>query len=46
MRKGYLCIDEVKHCHVCEGGGQDLLDNIVDEGNACLDSIIRAIVAE
>lgn len=36
---GHLCIDEVKRCRVCEGGGRHSLEDIVDEGNACLDSI-------
>lgn len=35
----HLCIDEVERCRVCEGGGRDLLNDIVDEGNACLDCI-------
>lgn len=36
---GHLCIDEVKRCRVCEGRGRDLLEDVVDEGNACLDGI-------
>ena len=35
----HLCIDEVKGCLVCEGGGRDLLEDVVDEGNASLDGI-------
>ena len=35
----HLCIDEVKRCRVCEGGGRHPVEDIVDEGNACLDSI-------
>jgi len=35
----HLCINEVKRCRVCEGGGRDLLEDVVDEGNARLDSI-------
>jgi len=36
---GHLCIDEVKRCRVCECGGRDLLEDVVDEGNAHLDGI-------
>jgi len=36
---GHLCIDEVKRCRVCKGRGRDLLEDVVDEGNACLDGI-------
>ena len=36
---GHLRIDEVKRWGVCEGVWRDLLEDVVDEGNACLDSI-------
>lgn len=35
----HLCIDEVKCWGVCEGGWRDPLEDVVDEGNACLDGI-------
>jgi hypothetical protein len=35
----HLCIDEVKRCRICEGRGRDLLEDIVDEGNAGLNGI-------
>ena len=35
----HLCIDEVKRFRVCKGRGRDLLEDVVDEGNACLDGI-------
>lgn len=35
----HLSIDEVKRCRVCEGRGQDLLEDVVNEGNACLDGV-------
>jgi hypothetical protein len=31
---GHLSIDEVESCRVCKGGGKDLLQDVVDEGNA------------
>jgi hypothetical protein len=36
---GHLCVDEVERYRVCEGGGRDLLEDVVDEGNASLDGI-------
>lgn len=36
---GHLSIDEVERRRVCEGGGKDPLDDVVDEGNARLDDI-------
>lgn len=36
---GHLCVDEVKGFLVCEGRGRDLLEDIVDEGNAGLDDV-------
>ena len=36
---GHLCIDKVKRSGVCECGGWDLLEDVVDKGDACLDGI-------
>lgn len=35
----HLCVDEVKRCRVGEGGGWDLLEDVVDDCNARLDGI-------
>jgi hypothetical protein len=36
---GHFSIDEVEGCRVCKGGGKDVLQDVVDEGNARLDGI-------